>query len=305
MRRITWGVAVLAAAVAGLGLVACGDDSDSSSSGAPPPGGSAAPETSVSSGSSGTLTVTASEPAEGKYAFDVPAEIEGGTVQITLNNTGAEGHEIGFARVSEGTTAQQFADDVLQSPDGSPLPDYLLGAPGGVGGTAPGASANSTISLDEGTYVYFCTLGDPSHYLNGMLGEVTVKGTANTDPLPQTTAEVDASEYKFDVTGLKAGDNTFTFVNKGNQFHHLIAVPMVPGATIDDVKAAFASDQEPENSPIDFSKEQDLAVTGPGQAQVVTFHLDQGSYVFLCFLNDKTGESPPSAKGMLQQVDIG
>jgi plastocyanin len=304
VRRMTWGVAAVAAAVAGLGLVACGDDSGSSSA-STAPSASAAPETSASSGSGGTLTVTASEPAEGKYAFDVPAEIQGGAVQVTFNNTGKEGHELGFVKLAEGTTAQEFADAVLGSPDGSGIPDYVLGAPGGVGEVAPGGSSTSTISLDEGTYAYFCTLGDPSHYTAGMLGEVTVKGTANTDALPQTTAEVDASEYKFDVNGLKAGENTLTFANKGSQFHHLIAVPLNEGATLDDVKTFLGSDNPTGPPPVDFEKEQSLAVTGPGQAQVTTLHLDSGSYVFLCFLNDKTGGAPHFTKGMLQQIDIG
>ncbi len=44
------------------------------------------------------MTVTASEPAEGKYAFDVPAEIQGGAIQVTFNNTGKEGHELGFVK---------------------------------------------------------------------------------------------------------------------------------------------------------------------------------------------------------------
>ncbi len=107
--------------------------------------------------------------------------------------------------------------------------------------SAPSASGTSTISLEEGTYVYFCTFGDPPHYQNGMLGEFTVKDVASTAPLPDNAAEVDASEYKFDVNGLKAGENTFTFANKGQQFHHLIAVPMTEGATLDDVNTFLSS----------------------------------------------------------------
>ena len=61
------------------------------------------------------------------------------------------------------------------------------------------------------------------HYQNGMLGEFTVKDVASTAPLPDTTASVEPSEYKFDVSGLKAGENTITFANKGEQFHHLVA----------------------------------------------------------------------------------
>ena len=309
--RLRFAAVGLAVTLAGLGLVACGDDSGSSSA-TTAPGGTTAPETSGGASSGSTLAVTASEPAEGKYAFDVPAEIKGGTIEVTLNNTGKEPHELGFVKVSDGTTAQQFADDVL-TPQGAPIPDYVVGAPGGLGGVGPGASGTSTISLDEGTYVYFCTFSNDAgvaHYTAGMLGEVTVKGTANTDPLPQTTAEVDASEYKFDVHGLTAGDNTLTFANKGNQFHHLVAIPLTAGATLDDVKTFLESSSDesgppPDNAPVDFSKEQDLAVIGPGDAQVVSLTLDKGSYVFMCFLSDKTGGPPHFTKGMLQQVDIG
>jgi uncharacterized cupredoxin-like copper-binding protein len=270
--------------MAGLGLVACGDDSASSSE----------PE---------SLTVTASEPSEGKYAFDLPDEVKGGTLTLTLKNDGAEGHELGLVKVADGTTAEQFEQDVL-STEGAPIPEYVLGAPGGMGGVLPGASGTSTISLDEGTYVYFCTFGDPPHYQNGMLGQFTVKDIASTAPLPDNAAEVDASEYKFDATGLKAGENTFTFANKGKEFHHLIAVPMVEGATLDDVIAALSSDEEPANPPVDFEKEQDLAVTGPGEAQSVTMSFEAGSYVFLCFLNDRAGGPPHFTKGMVTQVDI-
>jgi plastocyanin len=303
--RVRFAAVAIAATLPMLGLVACGDDSGSSSSATTAPSGSAT--TAASSASGSTLTVTASEPAEGKYAFDVPQTIQGGTIKLTVKNTGKEPHELGLVRVTAGTTADQFAKDVL-STEGAPIPDYVVGAPGGLGFVVPGGTGTSTISLDEGTYVYFCTFESPDgtpHYANGMLGEVTVSGTANTDPLPQTSAEVDASEYKFDVSGLKAGDNTLTFANKGNQFHHLVAIPMNPGATLDDVKAALSSDEEPANPPVDFDKEQDLAVTGPGQAQVVSLTLEKGSYVFLCFLSDKTGGPPHFTKGMLQQVDIG
>ncbi|HMK10605.1 MAG TPA: hypothetical protein VK461_03440 [Acidimicrobiales bacterium] len=282
--------AICAAAIlTALGLTACGDDSASSS----------APV---------ALTVTASEPSEGKYAFDAPKEVEGGTVQLTFKNTGAEGHEFGLVKVKDGTTPDQVLKDLLDTDEGAPIPDFALSAPGGAGGTAPGASSVSTISLDKGTYVYFCTFSDDngvSHYKNGMLGEFTVKDIGSTAPLPTTSASVQPSEYKFDVKGLKAGDNTFTFSNKGKEFHHLIAVPMADGATLDDVSQFLQSNGEGDGPPpIDFEKEQDLAVTGPGQSQVVSMTFDQGSYVFLCFISDKAGGPPHFTKGMLQQVDI-
>ena len=56
--------------------------------------------------------------------------------------------------------------------------------------------------------------------------------------------------------------------------------------------------------PVNFDKEQDVAVTGPGEAQSVSMNLPAGSYVFLCFLNDREGGPPHFTKGMIQQVDI-
>ena len=275
--------------VGGFGLVACGDDSASSSEPA-------------------QLTVTASEPSEGKYAFDVPDEVEGGTVQLTFKNTGAQGHEFAIVRVTDGTTADQLVQGLFAE-EGAPIPDSLIGAPGGGGGTAPGATNVSTISLEKGTYVYFCTFqeGDePPHYVNGMLGEFTVKDVASTAPLPDTDASIEPSEYKFDVSGLKAGENTITFANKGEQFHHVIAVPMAEGATLDDAVTFLSSEGEGSEGPppVDFEKEQDVAVTGPGEAQVVNMTFESGSYVFLCFITDKEGGPPHFTKGMVQQVDI-
>ena len=116
-----------AATLTMLGLVACGDDSASSSEPA-------------------TLTVTASEPSEGKYAFDVPAEVEGGTVELTFKNDGTVGHEFAIVRIADGTTAEQFVQAAFAE-DGAPLPDSLLGAPGGGGGTAPGCDERARRSV--------------------------------------------------------------------------------------------------------------------------------------------------------------
>ena len=153
------------------------------------------------------MTVVASEPAEGEYAFDMPAEMEGGTVTITLDNTGAEPHDVGFVKVEDGTNPQDFVDQVLASEEGAPIPDFVLSAPGGVGGAAPGTTRTATIELDDGTYVYFCSFGGEEegtvpHSQAGMLGEVAVSGSASSAALPESTGTITASEYKFEAEGL-------------------------------------------------------------------------------------------------------
>ncbi len=289
--RLRWATAGLAVVVGAMTFAACGDDSASSSEPA-------------------ALTVVASEPAEGEYAFDLPAEMEGGTVAITLDNSGgAEAHEVGFVQVEEGTDPQDFADQVLSSEEGA-IPDFVLNAPGGVGGAAPGASRTATVEFEDGTYVYFCTFGGEEegsipHYEGGMLGEVTVSGSASTAALPETTATVTASEYTFETDGLAAGEQTVEFTNAGEQFHHLIAAPIAEGSTFDEALAFLSSEEPPEGPPpVDFESAQDLAVIGPGTSQTADLNLQAGSYVFMCFITDREGGPPHFAQGMAVQVDI-
>ena len=85
-----------------------------------------------------SLTVNASEPTADQFKFDLPATVDGGVVKIDFKNTGKQPHELQLARVTDGTTPEQFQKDVLEA-EGTPIPDYLLGA-GGAGITPPGAT---------------------------------------------------------------------------------------------------------------------------------------------------------------------
>ena len=186
--RLRWVALGLAVTVAGLGLVACGDDSASSSS----------PE---------SLTVTASEPSEGKYAFDLPDEVKGGTVTLTLKNTGAEPHELGLVRVADGTT-RSSSPTTCSRQKVHRSPSTCSARPAGWAGSPRALTARRRSASRRAPTCTSARSVTLPHYQNGMLGEFTVTDVASTAALPDNAAEVDASEYKFDVNGLKAGDNT-------------------------------------------------------------------------------------------------
>lgn len=287
-RVVTRTVAIGATAMLlALGLQACSSDSDKPVS----------------------VSVTASEPSANQFKFDMPATIDGGTVKLTLKNTGAQPHELAVVRVKDGTTPEQFQKDVLET-DGAPIPDYVLGPAGGDGITAPGVTTTVTQKLDAGTYIYFCSLGDgdAAHYKHGMLGSVQIKGDKGKGDLPKADASVKARDYGFDISGLKAGANTVTFENTGQQFHHALFLPMAPGATLDQVKEALASQGPPPEGvqpPVDFQKATGLEVIAPGNKLVQqSLTLEKGSYVVLCFISDRAGGPPHFTKGMIQQLDI-
>jgi plastocyanin len=286
LQRIAYGAVALTAMI-GL-LSACGD-----------------------SGNPVALTVKATS-SNGQFAFDMPKQIDGGTVALTFQNADTQPHELGMVRVKAGTSEADVTDKLLGSADGAPVPDFVLGG-GGVGFAAPSRKVTATQKLEPGTYVYFCTFGDGAavHYKHGMLGTVTVNGTKGKGGLGDsaesiTAKETTKSKYTFDVGSLKAGTNKLLFKNDGpNQIHHAQFFPINKGSSFADVKTFFTS-QDTGNAPppVDFEKGSGTTVLVPGQSQVVDVTLAKGNYVVLCFLNDRAGGPPHFTKGMLQEVTV-
>jgi plastocyanin len=284
LRRIALGAVALTALVGGLS--ACGKDSKPVA-----------------------LTVKATS-SGGKFAFDMPKQIDGGVVALTLDNADTQPHELGLIRVKPGTSQSDVADQVLGSGDGAPIPDFAIDA-GGVGFAAPSRKVTATQDLTPGTYVYFCTFGDGAavHYKNGMLGTVTVKGTKGKGGLPDSVESITAKEYGFTTATLKSGTNKLLFKNDGpKQLHHAQLFPITAGSSFDDVKAFFNSNAPPSGNappPLDLEKGVGTTVLGPGQQQVVDVTLTKGKYAVVCFLNDRAGGPPHFTKGMLQEVTVG
>ena len=113
------------------------------------------------------------------------------------------------------------------------------------------------------------------------------------------------AEYEFTTDGLKAGASSVKFENTGKEFNHVIAAPMLPGKTVDDVTAFFAAEGDTGGPPpLDFEKGVGTAVVGPGNALVADIQLESGNYAMVCFINDRAGGPPHFTLGMLQEVSI-
>src|SRR5688500_6212601 len=84
---------VLSAALV-IGVAACGDDGDDDDDATGAGGGDT---------SENVLTITARE-----YEFDVDGDVDAGALSIDVTNDGAEFHELGMAKLTDGKTV----DDV-------------------------------------------------------------------------------------------------------------------------------------------------------------------------------------------------
>lgn len=274
--------ALLASAVALIGLAACGDDDKDGESGQ-------ARTLSVSVDPQGKLTGL--------------EDLEGGTVKVDFRNGAKLPYDLQLIQIDGDQTMAQVLR-VIES-DGGPIPSWMHGA-GGVGSTKPGAEKSSTQVLGPGNY--YAIASPESEGENGgpkpATGSFKVEGGSASGELPSAPGIVTASDYKFVARGLKPGKNTIGFVNSGRELHHVVALQLKPGKTAADLKTAFQSE---DGGPPPFVEgtESSTAVIDGGIQQVTELDLaGPGKYALVCFIQDRKGGPPHVAKGMITEVDV-
>ncbi len=238
-----------------------------------------------------------------EYAFDAPATVRGGLVEVSFANVGREPHFAGFARVAEGKT---FADAkaALTSlsaplPPGPPPFEELLETatvdPGG-------PNSKITFNLPAGTYALYCLFpaadGAP-HTTKGMISEITVT-EGPEGKLPASVGTVTATDFAFDpLPSLKAGTNVVRLRNAGKQLHSLGLVELAPGKKVEDVTAWFQ--QLAGSTPETYARvlasgpppmrNVGGVVTKPGEEATTELELKAGStYAFICGMPDVLGD---------------
>jgi hypothetical protein len=288
MKRSIWALTAAAVGALALAIAGCGDS------------GSSDPT---------KVAVNVTENGQGDYAVSVPKEIEGGAVDLTLDNSKNQApHDAQLVRLEGGHTYAEAAP-ILNSDRPQEIPDWIQGY-GGIGETSPGQTGTTTVKLDEGHYV----LQDDAE--NGAKAppytEFDVKDTNDAD-LPDTDAKVTAAttdsgdpahEYEWQTEGLKAGVNKITFDAQGDKaLHVLVAAPINGNATIDQVAQELDSNGPPKS--IDFEASNSTSVIDGGKQEVTTLDLKPGRYAFICFLPDRDEPNKPHFKqGLLKEVTI-
>lgn len=251
------------------------------------------------------LAVTTAEPGPGKVQISAPDTVKAGLVEISLKNTGQKPHDALFVRIEGNHSAQELVDVV--SSESAPPPDWAR-LRGGVTAASPGQTKTAQVVLPPGSYYLIDPGSDENNNSFAKAGAVRplqVTGTASKAAMPKASAAITASDYSFSVpANLKAGTATFEFRNTGAQPHLLVAAPIPAGKTIEDVKAAFASNDPSGPPPLDFEKATGAQAIDGGASEVTTMTFEKGSYAFICFLNNRGGGPPHFTLGMLQAVTV-
>ena len=227
----------------------------------------------------------------------IPDTVKGGLVEMNLNNSTDAPRDAQIVRI-EGDHSPEELLKVIEG--GGSIPDWLQDG-GGVGSTPPGKPGSAIQNLAEGNYILVAA---PEEEGEPATAEFKVEGGEEGE-LPKTDARIVASEYTFDVQGLKAGQNEVTFENSGQELHHALGFPIKPGKTLDDVKKALSEEGEPSGPPpFDPQGIFGTAVIDGGISQVVNLDLKPGKYAVVCFIQDRKGGPPHVMKGMIKEVEV-
>ncbi len=268
------------ALAAALPVAACGDDDDDDSAGSEPA------KVAFELKGSGE-----------KPTMEAPGSVEAGPVEITLTNSSKEDGGAQLLRVEGDHTVQQaLAAGVAWGEKGKALPDWVK-LDGGAPNTKPGATSTVTQTLEPGKYAVADINSNAS-------AEFEVTGDGAEDESDAPTARIEAVDYSFNSSGLKAGKSEVVFENTGKQPHFVVGLPIKQGKTIDDVKTFLRTEKgEP---PVDEEDKSvfDTAVFDGGNKQVINLNLKQGKYAFVCFIPDREGGQPHVAKGMIAEADV-
>jgi hypothetical protein len=269
-------ISLVIAALAALGLAACGD-------------------------SEATQSLTFTLSGAGKSAeISAPSGAETGLAEITLRNDRKGEGDLQLIRTEGDHSAEEVVKGLEAATQGKAFPDWFFAA-GGVGSTAPGKSQTVTQVLEPGTYYAFNTEGSQDQSDPASVPAVEVTGDDSNETV-EADETVDAFEYGFKADQLTSGKTEVAFDNTGAQPHHLLAAPLTGDNTAEDVERAFKSKKG--KPPFDEKGFLSTAVLEGGEGQIVTLDLKPGRYVLFCFLTDRQGGPPHALKGMVDEVEV-
>lgn len=253
-----------------------------------------------------TLKVSIAE--QGKAAsFKAPKSASAGLVDVKLTNDGKQPHGVQFIRYTGNHTMADVLKELGKQSDVIPPWARL---DGGIGSVAGGKSGSATINLPEGNYVVVdaAALGGGSGGPPATAG-IKLSGGSSGD-LPDTPGQVTAAtagedEFKWDVSGLAAGDNRITFTSKGKDAVHLIIAAPVKGKAppLGQIQKDFASNGPPP-AYLDPTGIQSTAILDGGLSQTTSLELKKpGQYILFCPLTDRDGKGKPHDQEGLLSVE--
>ena len=214
-----------------------------------------------------------------EYGFQTNGSVPAGLTTIQLKNFGRETHELGFIRLNEGVTVDQFRAAAAKDEDSAYQLGTLEGGPNRIG---PQGTSEVILDLAPGQYALACfvnTADGVTHASKGMVLPLQVTAaTALATPLPTGSGTIilggDGSDWP---TTLPSGKSMYRVINKADALREFFIGRLATGKTVDDLTQALADPAS--NNPPDwfepFGGMEGLKTEGMG---IVSLDLQPGNY---------------------------
>ena len=226
------------------------------------------------------------------YGFRTLGSIPGGQTRVQMKNTGKEIHHAQFMLLNTGVTPDQLGAAFAKGEQGLGEVFGLVTQAGGAGVTLPGGGTEVILNLKEGQYMIACFIaGDDHipHLAKGMLMPLKVTAApVAASPAPAVNGTITMFDFDFTMPDtLPAGKSMYTVMNTGAQFHEFNIGQIVPGKTMEDVKAYYAATAPPADPPPLIPMGGMNALT-KGNTGIAVFDLMPGNYVAICNVPDQS-----------------
>jgi len=250
------------------------------------------------SAAASSLTITVDDLGPGRFRYRSPASVRGGLVKIRLRNIGDAPHKAQLWRITGDHTVEQALAGLRNVSERKPLPDWLLWG-GGVSLTEPKKTSTTLQSLPAGRYLVSSTSDRP-----GEVASFEASAPARSDEVPRAPARIEMRDFKFRVSGLRAGRNSVDVDNTGATPHFSYFALMRAGTDLQDVTRFFARNTTVGKPPVDAEKTRETAVLEGGERQVAQLDLPAGRYALICFVRGRAGGPRHLELGMINEVTV-
>lgn len=243
------------------------------------------------SAATATMTITVDDTGATRFRYRAPRTVRAGLVEIRLRNRSKVPRKAQLWRIDGDHTVKEALR--IRHPQ----PDWLRTA-GGVSLTEPGHTSRTLQALPAGRYYVAGTLGR-----SGDVASFEATGPQQAPQPPRAPARVEALDFSFRVSGLRAGPNSVDFDNTGGQPHHAFFAPMRSGVDLADVRA-FLRERTSVGRPPVTDRTRETVVLEGGERQVTELRLDAGRYAVICFVRGRRGGPRHLELGMINEVTV-
>ena len=242
-------------------------------------------------------------------AIEGSDSLEAGFYTLNIGNESSLEPDVVIGRLNEGASVEQALQAIealiasfATGEGGAEAAQQIASALTVVGG--PSIPNTAVIELEPGEYLAFSVGANEegqSHTSMGLHKEFTVTQSSTPAEAPQADLTVNMLEFAFTIPDeVQAGEQVCELQNVCEQIHHLLLMKIQEGKTMEDIMA-FMQNEEGE-PPVDEAGY--VNVLSPNQRNFVTFDLEPGSYVAMCFVTDEETGQPHVALGMIDAFTV-